>query len=125
MGIHLNAQIDETSEYIKGVEEMRQIIIRRAVNPLKVHDIFYYFTRDCYKERNILKLLHRTTINVIQKRKEELLKKQISISSEDETGRKKRSPFLDNLILGSINGESLSDEDIRQQVDTFMFEVTP
>lgn len=123
MGIHLNAQMDENSEYIKGVEEIRQIVTRRAVSPLKVHNIFYYFSRDCYKERKILKLLHQTTTSVIKRRKEELLRNKNPVSSSDETGRKRRSPFLDNLIQGTINGVPLSDDDIREQVDTFMFEV--
>lgn len=86
-------------------------------------------TNDYVAHQRCLKILHDFSYKVIRERKEEIAKeKQKAIDDtndeEDESFCRKKLAFLDLLIEASKDGEVLSTDDIREEVDTFMFEVT-
>lgn len=76
-------------------------------------------------QRAILKVLHQFTESVIKERRLKLnsLVNNNSIESINDIGIKQKKAFIDILLNSTINGQPLSDEDIREEVDTFMFEV--
>jgi len=78
------------------------------------------------RQKKAIKILHNFTDNVIIARRTELLKaqesKQPEAKADDEIGAKKRLAFLDVLLQSTIDGEALSNRDIREEVDTIMFE---
>lgn len=123
MGIQVNAQINKDSEYVHCVKEMGDIILRRYLSPIKQIHFFYRFTLDSFKEKRAVRILHDFTTKVIRNRREQLKNVNDEIAEGNDFGIKKRSPFLDTLIKGTINGKPLSDTDVREEVDTFMFEV--
>lgn len=59
-------------------------------------------------------------------RRQELLANGPITVDEDpeEIGIRSKQAFLDILLRTSIDGKPLSDLDIRQEMDTFMFEVS-
>lgn len=122
MGIKIQAQENENSEYVNSVKEMTRILLDRVISPLKNNNYLFYLSRDYWKERKALKVLHSTTDYVIKKRREKLAKNNNFVFDFDEDGKKKKLAFLDLLLQSKIDGKSLSDRDIREEVDTFMFE---
>lgn len=83
-----------------------------------LHPTFIYkFTSEGKEFFKTVKTLHEFTEKVIRERK---LVRETSTEEASEDGVKKRKAFLD-LLLDA--GSDLTDTDLREEVDTFMFEV--
>ncbi|KAJ8798150.1 hypothetical protein J1605_016783 [Eschrichtius robustus] len=92
---------EKPSEYIAAVLELSALVIKRTEACDLVHD----FTEAVIRER------HCTLISQCS---QDLLKAKAKVETLD---------FIDVLLLGKDeDGKELSDEDIRAEADTFMFE---
>lgn len=115
MGVSLNAQ-ENDSEYIRNLKEVAPIIADRFFSPLKASDFIYHLTNDYREEQKRLKMMHNFTNHIIAQRKEERKK---------QTEEKKRPAFLDMLLkVNEAENNVLSDLELREEVDTFMFAVS-
>lgn len=63
------------------------------------------------------------TDKIIQDKRLAIAENEEKIVEYDDLGRKKRLALLD-LLLSSNENSQLSDHDIREEVDTFMFAVS-
>ncbi|XP_065568203.1 cytochrome P450 4c3-like [Artemia franciscana] len=120
MGRHVNAQEEANSEYVKAVYEIGAIVQNRQLYPWLQPNIIFKWLPIGFRHRQCLNVLHGFTEKVIAEKKTEF--KARYENGIDKPVEKKRLAFLDLLIEASGNGKYLSDFDIREEVDTFMFE---
>ncbi|CAG7724996.1 unnamed protein product, partial [Allacma fusca] len=129
MGKKLNSQREIDSAYVKAVNKACEIQFHRTVKPLIWPDFIFYLTPYGRKYKAALKALHDFTDNVIREKKASRnmvadQEKPLSDSDEIYWHGKRRLAFLDLLLDAQDNSDDvkMSDLDIREEVDTFMFE---
>lgn len=87
-------------------------------------DFFFRFSSLYKAQTSALKTLHDFTDQVIQARRQKIISKENDVCGSNESiGEKRKTTFLDILLQARIEDKPLSDLDIREEVDTFMFEV--
>lgn len=146
MGYKLNSQLDASSEYVKAVKELVKIFycskscylnfffcrtcaifFQKFFNLKNRIPLLHQFTKLRERENANIKKLHEFTYSVIKARRDYIRKYDLQEESteQDDFGIKKRNTaLLDLLLKVKVNGEPLSDADIQEEVDTFMFAVS-
>uniref|UniRef100_A0A8D0KJV2 Cytochrome P450 n=1 Tax=Salvator merianae TaxID=96440 RepID=A0A8D0KJV2_SALMN len=111
-------QTDRNNSYINTVLDLSAMFEQRLKTPLYHSDLIYQFSPQGRQFFKACKLAHLHTDNVIRERKESLKNEH----EREKILKKRRLDFLDILLCAKDErGNSLSDEDIRAEVDTFMF----
>ncbi|XP_072259343.1 cytochrome P450 4B1-like isoform X2 [Pyxicephalus adspersus] len=114
-----NCQTEKDNSYIGAVYDLARLTQQRIRTFPYYSNLIYHLSPHGFRFRQACRIAHGHTDKVIEQRKK-LLEK----SEELEKIRQKRHcDFLDILLCSKDeNGQSLSDEDLRAEVDTFMFE---
>ncbi|CAM5162800.1 unnamed protein product [Natator depressus] len=117
---HSNCQTDSDSDYyVKAVYDLTYLVFHR-IRFLPFHnDFIYRISPQGRRFQEACRLAHQHTDKVIKER-ETFLQDQQEL---EKIQKKKHLDFLDILLCAKDeNGAGLSDEDLRAEVDTFMFE---
>ncbi|PNF27071.1 Cytochrome P450 4C1, partial [Cryptotermes secundus] len=126
MGTKIFAQDGGNLDYVTAIYDMSEITVQRIFQPwLHPESIFKLF-RIGRRHDECLRVLHGFTRKVIAERKAQMVNKRVMANqmsgSEDEVVGKKRKAFLDLLLEANVGDAKLTDEELREEVDTFMFE---
>ncbi|XP_067139879.1 LOW QUALITY PROTEIN: uncharacterized protein [Centruroides vittatus] len=124
MGVHLGIQNETNGEYLRALHDVGALFPERIVKPWIWNNNIFYLTEEGKNFKKNAAILENFTRSVIRKRKAEMLSMIESSQddkNEDEFGKKKRQPFLDLLLRQHINYGTLSEDDILEEVDSFMF----
>ncbi|XP_051855741.1 cytochrome P450 4A6-like isoform X2 [Antechinus flavipes] len=115
-----NCQMERNANYyIQAVWEQSILIFARVRFALYHNDFIYWLTPQGYQARQAARWAHEHTDKVIRKRKQHLQQE----GTLEAVLKKRHLDFLDILLCArKENGDSLSDEELRAEVDTFMFE---
>ncbi|EEC16312.1 P450 CYP319A1, putative, partial [Ixodes scapularis] len=127
MGITTSQQQPECQSYVKAANFLADQMVFRAQTPWLLLDFIYYRTEYGHRYKAATNLVHTFSTQVIQKRRKELIKErstaQAPLADLTKPQRKRLRTFLDILLCYSLDSDdSFTDEDIREEVDTFMFE---
>ncbi|XP_052862797.1 cytochrome P450 4d2-like [Anopheles cruzii] len=126
MGVDVNAQRDPTNQYVRDVKRMSELVLLRIFHVLSSFPQVYWYTMPhAWEQRKLIGRLHAFTDSVIHQRRQRLLNGdqagRFDVSEENRYAKRKET-FLDLLLNVTVDGRPLSDLDIREEVDTFMFE---
>lgn len=122
MGVGIDAQKSRRSPYIKAVYDASELTTQRILRPWLYPDFIYFRTHNGRRFKECVNILHSFTKKVISERKMKKKETTSSITEEKDFGAKKRTAFLDLLLEANKEEKVLTDEEIREEVDTFMFE---
>ncbi|XP_049938553.1 cytochrome P450 4C1-like isoform X1 [Schistocerca serialis cubense] len=124
MGTSVNAQNQTQSAYVNAVTRISELTVERMINPWMQSDFIFERTSSAKEYYDQLKILHGFTKKVIAERKSarKTSEFQVKAPQDDDLGRKRRVAFLDLLLDASEDGQKLDDQELQEEVDTFMFE---
>ncbi|XP_075215349.1 cytochrome P450 4C1-like isoform X3 [Lycorma delicatula] len=122
MGVSLNGLSDKGEEYLKAIRRINNLIMIRMFSPWLYNEWIYSLTPNGREYFKILRTLHTFTKMIITERKERKISNSFTNQST-KAGKKNLRTFLDFLLeLNETDPGILTFDDIKEEVDTFMFE---
>ncbi|CAN7996064.1 unnamed protein product [Ixodes hexagonus] len=127
MGVTSHKKEKDIKSYFDAVKTLTLQVILRSQTPWLQLDPIYFRTDFGRKYKECVSVVHNFTRKVIENRRKELVSERTTdpavSKNSNELGEKRLLTFIDILLQHSLDFEALlTDDDIREEVDTFMFE---
>ncbi|XP_066143724.1 cytochrome P450 4d2-like [Euwallacea fornicatus] len=123
MGVRIESQNFKNQDYVHAVKDYCRIAVIRMMSSWKRVPVLFKLAEEHGSQRQNVKILHGFSTSVIEKRKREFVNEKLNEALKvDSLGRKNKLAFLDLLLNATVDGKPLTSEDIREEVDTFIFE---
>uniref|UniRef100_A0A0K8SC59 Cytochrome P450 4C1 n=1 Tax=Lygus hesperus TaxID=30085 RepID=A0A0K8SC59_LYGHE len=126
MGTRIDAQSGNNKDYQDAVRRISTLLGKRFNTPVLHNNLAWFLSGMKSKENELVKILKHHTYQVIKSKADGTQKLESSVSEheEDGLGIKKKTAFLELLLemKKSLNPAFQTDEDVQEEVDTFMFE---
>ncbi|PIO64768.1 hypothetical protein TELCIR_13592 [Teladorsagia circumcincta] len=113
MGVNIRAQSGQNKSYVRSVKEVCELLWDRERLPWLWPTPLWILSGKATRLQKALSTVQNFTREVIAKRKK--------VFELEERDSRKKPAFLD-LLLEMQQANRLTDDDIREEVDTFMFE---
>lgn len=129
MGTNLESTQSGVQEYKKSIFIMGEMLVYRFIRFWLHPPFLFNLTPKAREQNKILKHLHQFTTNVIKERRKgrvlsgDKFVAEDHIKDDDTINKKKRLAMLDLLLSAEADG-NIDENGIREEVDTFMFEVS-
>lgn len=123
MGTELDEKDEMQNGYKTALYEFSKLIVYRQLTPWYYINLIWMLTPSFWLERKLIKTMRDFTNDVIRKRKQINRSSKVNVTNNDQTVSKKKMAMLDLLLSEKANGYPIDDEGIREEVDTFTFEV--
>ncbi|XP_026829554.1 cytochrome P450 4C1-like [Ooceraea biroi] len=130
MGTSLqNIDVAEQERYRNAIHVLTEILFHKIVRLWYHSEIVFWFSSKYKEQVKCLKILHSFTEKIIAERKRyhestggRYLNFENTAEDNDMIGRRKKRLAMMDLMIAASNNNQMSDSDIREEVDTFVFE---
>ncbi|KAL5015974.1 hypothetical protein ScPMuIL_005563 [Solemya velum] len=110
-----NMKAGEKHPYVEAVSQIADVVMYRALNIHLFSDFIFNLTSKGRETKKNLDFVHRFAEEIIAQRR-------MKLAESKEVASHRNLDFLDILLTAKDDeGKGLTDEEIREQVDTFMF----
>lgn len=123
MGTRVRQDDVKQMAYKKSIREFSKLVVYRILRPWLYFAFTWMLDPSYWYERKLIKTMQQFTDSVIKERNKTFTGSITSKIDDAQYIAKRSLAMLDLLLSAKADGLSIDDEGIREEVDTFTFEV--